>query len=125
MSEVTALSAAAIQWLANGERGLSSEQMFEHLSGVQALSGNWRKWAPHYPSDPDDLNRCRKLLEAVPELQIQRMADCSPVWAELVGRWDELCSLMDAEAPNWRNGTGSAPKTYALMGELIAKGRVK
>ena len=99
--------------------------MFTHLTGVSALGGHWPKWGVHYPHDPDDLSRCRKLLEAVPELKplLPRMAEASPVWAELVSRWDELCALMDAEAPQWRDGQGSAKKTYALMQELSTKAR--
>jgi hypothetical protein len=43
------------------------------------------------------------------------MATCSPVWARIVDAWDELCDLMDAEAPEWRRGDCSAPLTCELL----------
>ena len=92
--------------------------MFQHLTGVVALRDGWRGSHPH---DPDDLNRCRKLLELVPELRprIGEMASFSPEWGRLVARWDELCALMDEEAPRWREGVGRTPRTYELMQNLI------
>lgn len=73
-----------------------------------------------HPHDPDDFARCRKLLEAVPELapRLNEMKAASSVWASLVEAWDELCRLMDEEAPEWREGKGSSPKTYARMKAL-------
>lgn len=56
------LSEQASDWLLRGERGSSSEAMFAVLTGLS--KGNERA----YPSDPDDLRRCRLLLEHVPEL---------------------------------------------------------
>ncbi len=108
------LSPEAAAWLAGGERGVSSNTIFEHLTGISAVG----KWGGGYPRDPDDFRRCRLLLERVPELVplLPRMAEVSPVWAALVARWDELCSTMDAECPYWRTGRGgSAPKTYEMM----------
>jgi hypothetical protein len=73
-----------------------------------------------HPRDPDDLRRCRLLVEQVPMIKacLPNMASCSSVWARIVAQWNELCSLMDAEAPDWRSGRGSAPKTYALLVRL-------
>lgn len=111
------LSDNAIRWLANGERGVSSNTIFTHLTGIDALYG----WDPSHPHDPDDLYRCRLLLQQVPELRarLHEMATCSPVWARLVAHWDELCELMDAEAPDWPKRGSRAPKTYRRMRELI------
>lgn len=111
-----------ITWLASGERGVSSNTMVTHLTGIPAenfmLSNPW---------DPDDLHRCRLLLEQVPELQPQlpRMATLSPQWAALVAHWQELCDLMDSEAPAWRGGMGRAPATYVRMRELLDGARAK
>lgn len=118
MSEL-ARHPALIAWLAGGERGSSSNTMVTHLTGLDAL-GRWGD-PKSYPHDPDDLHRCRLLLEQVPllRLALPQMATCSPVWARLVAHWDELCGLMDSEAPHWRDGHGSAPKTYARMRALI------
>lgn len=103
-----------LQWLANGDRGLSSNAMVHHLTGIKTEKDFHRK---DYPRDPSDLGRCRKLLEQVPELRddLPRMATCSEQWARIVKHWDELCALMDEEAPRWRDFQGNAPKTYALM----------
>lgn len=108
------LSDAAIQWLALGERGVSSEAIFAKLTGIPVRDYRWLNTHPH---DPDDLYRCRKLLEAVPEFRarLSEMATVSPVWAALVEHWDELCTLMDLEAPDWRMRGTWAPNTYQRM----------
>jgi len=107
------LSAAAVEWLATGERGMSSEAMFYQFTGVGEPSSR-------APSDSADFRRCRLLLEQVPEFlpQLPKMADVSPIWSALMARWDELATLMDSEMPNWRDGSGRASKTYALMKQI-------
>lgn len=111
-----------VRWLAGGQRGVSSNTMAQHLTGLPALGG----WHGDHPHDPDDMTRCRRLLEEVPRLQAEfsRMASCSGPWAQLVQHWQELCELMDTEAPRWREARGSAPKTYKRMRELIDAGRM-
>lgn len=112
---MTALPAGAADWLRTGERGISSEAIFSHLTGIPVCGGRLQP-----PADPDDLCRCRLLLEAVPAFRtdLHRMAEVSEEWAALVDRWDELCATMDREAPEWRDGRGSAPETYAIMRAL-------
>lgn len=116
------LSAQASEWLATGKRGLSSEAMFSHLLGVQLWDCERNRTA--YPHDPDDMRRCRLLIEAVPEVErrFKQMADLSPKWAALVAAWDEICEMMDAESPEWSQGRGSAPGTYAKMKRVLATG---
>lgn len=106
----------AEEWLRTGERGLSSDAIFTHLTGLGLGSG----WGAVYPLDSWDLRRCRLLLERVPafRLRLGEMAGACPVWARLVTRWGELCALMDEEAPDWRDGQW-APRTYDLMRKLI------
>ena len=115
------LSDNAVMWLATGHRGLSSETLFTFATGVDAEGDHGH----HYPHDPDDLRRCRILLEQCPELVtcLPRVAEAGPEWAALIGRWDEVCALMDAEAPEWREGKGRGPKTYALMQEIFRGAR--
>ena len=112
------LTEKMIDWLACGERGISSNTIFEHLTGHHLGCVGWRGSHPH---DPDDLSRCRKLLEKCPELKelLPKMATRSPVWAALTPEWDSLCEEMDREAPNWNDGRGSAPITYGRMKKLI------
>lgn len=111
----TSLSAEAVRWLAVGERGASSDAMFFKLSGVrpQDMIGG----ASSHPRDPDDLSRCRLLLEQVPELAARfgDMKTISHIWESLVLRWDEICHAMDEESPEWRAGKGKSSKTYVLM----------
>lgn len=101
---------AALTWLRHGERGISSEAIFAHLTGVPIT-----RWL-HPPADAGDLGRCRKLLAAVPEFaaRLSEMASLDSQWARLVEHWDELCALMDEEAPKRRY-----PRTYQLMHMLL------
>lgn len=110
-------SEALVNWLACGQRGISSDAIVQHLTGIQAA-----RWAGSHPHDPSDLGRCRLLLEQVPELapRIGETAVVSPAWRVLVEHWDDLCSLMDEEAPQWRDQRGNAPRTYSRMRELLA-----
>lgn len=111
MSTPKTVSLALAMWLASGQRGVSSETIVTYLTGLQ--TGSMRD----VPRDASDLGRCRLLLEQVPELQpkFSRMAELSREWELLVQNWDALCALMDEEAPAWREGKGSAPKTYEWM----------
>lgn len=115
------LSANAAEWLANGERGVSSETIFTHLTGVDALN----RFPADHPCDPDDFRRCRLLLEQVPELKknLGRMGTLSSAWAGLVLSWDRICTTMDWEAPGWRDPKqrSSAPATYQLIQQAIGR----
>jgi len=115
------LSEAAIKWLAIGHHGGSSNAIFYRLTGVPPMemsAGDMAHLA--HPHDPDDLSRCRRLLEEVPELatRIGEMASAGEEWASLVAVWDELCATMDSESPEWRSGKGSAPRTAGMMREI-------
>lgn len=107
------ISGNAVAWLANGERGVSSETIFQHLTGVKAL----RRFEPGIPHDPADVRRCRLLLDDCPELaeRFEEMRTCSPAWARFVDAWPEICKLMDTESPAWRTIPSLAPRTYALV----------
>lgn len=109
--------ATLVDWLANGERGVSSNTIVTHLTGIDAM-GNWP--CKSHPLDPDDLHRCRLLLERCPELleRFPMMGTLSPIWKRLVEEWGALCVMLDEEAPEWRKGRGSAPKTYERMKAL-------
>jgi len=73
------------------------------------------------PHDPDDLNRCIKLLNAVPELRarLKDMAKLGPVWKRLVEKWDLIeVAYINEAGIDWCKKR-SAPHTYELMRELI------
>ncbi len=111
---------SATRWLAHGERGMSSNAMFEHLTGVKCTnSDGWPLAAKAHPRDPADFRRCRLLPEEVPSLQAQlpKMAELSKPWANLVRDWTAICRAMDGEAPDWRDRQThwSCPKTYEMI----------
>ncbi len=112
MSEI---SQSLAMWLGCGERGVSSNTIVRHLTGLDTLGG----FSGSHPLDPDDLRRCALLLEACPELaaKFDRMRTASPEWAALVDTWATLVQTMDEEVPNWRapRARGNAPATYRLM----------
>jgi hypothetical protein len=110
------ISPALRQWLLSGERGVSSEAIVSHLTGIPI--GRRHSMSP--PSDPSDLRRCRLMLEAVPELapRIGEMATVSKQWAAIAAVWDDVCRTMDEECPDWRRG-GPCPRTWALMSTAI------
>jgi hypothetical protein len=115
------LSEQAIAWLSDGERGRSSETLFSVLTRVDLLPA--RDYA--VPFDPDDLARCRKLLESVPGLveDFGRMADVGPGWKGLTEAWTRICDTMDAEAPQWRDVNGRTPETYRAIQSAIGNHR--
>jgi len=106
----------AVEWLSNGERGASSDTMFTHIMGVDALRG----LSPSYPLDVGDFRRCRLLLESVPEVRegFPKMRSAGRHWVTLLDHWQELCDLMDREAPDWRLNQGWARGTQKMLDSL-------
>ena len=114
---------AVIGWLANGEVGASSKCMAMWL----AFGKRTRNEFGGYPYDPDDMDRCLKLLAIAPGLRerLPKMAELNKTWAALVARWDEIEAMqMDEIGLGWTKAR-SAPKTYALMQEVIDGARKK
>lgn len=108
-------------WLATGERGISSEAIVSHLTGVQV--GRYNSPFGDHPYDRDDFRRCELLLRSVPlaRLHFPLMKTRGAVWAALVEAWDELVELGESEVPGAFDGPqpyGSAPKMYARMREI-------
>jgi len=115
----TTLSDAAVKWLAQGERGASSNSMFDNLLRKKARADK------DHPHDTSDFRRCRLLVEQVPEIKalLPEMARVSPEWASLVAAWDHICAAMDNEFPDWRDGgrhEGKTHKTYNLIRSALA-----
>jgi hypothetical protein len=102
-------------WMIKGNTGASSQRIWAHMTGTITAGKT-----TDYPYDPDDLNRCLLLLEAVPEwkARIPEMKAHGAVWAALAERWDEIteCFLNDVGL-NWSTGE-HARKTYDLMREV-------
>ena len=104
-------------WMASGERGLSSEAIAITTLGAYP-TGQTAAW----PLDPSDLRRCLLLLDEVPEAReqgVEVLAMRSPQWAALADRWDVLAETLRAEIGADIPPRGTAPKTYALMREVL------
>lgn len=99
-----------LSWFVGGDTGLSSEHMAAVAGG---LKGNGRT-----PCDPDDLGRCLRLVEAVPEVreQFSAIAASTKLWGIVIAHWDELDALYHEEAKGMRYF--DAPKTYNRMKAL-------
>lgn len=113
-----ALPEGLVEWLGNGSRGISSNSIVEHLTGINCTGD----WGMDHPHDPDDLDRCLRLLEAVPSLrnQLPRMSTASKEWAGLIMRWSEIeASHLEEVGLGWTKAS-RAPKTYELMRAAIA-----
>lgn len=105
-----------IDWLAHGEVGASSRCMAMWLGfGRDVRDGQ------SYPYDPADFDRCLRLLQAVPGLRenIGKMRELGKVWAALSRRWNEIEALHEEEVGTGWTKARSAPRTYALMKEVI------
>lgn len=105
-----------IKWLANGEVGESSKTM-----AIVALGELPRERS--HPRDPDDLNRCIKLVAAAPEVidAFPAIRVISTKWAAVIDNWEELRDLFIEEVGfNWSKGSRAA-KTYNRMKELYGE----
>lgn len=115
MSDSPIMKDKVLAWFIYGETGISSEAMACAVSGMMPNPKGTH--FGNHPHDPDDLNRCIKFLDAVPEARdhLDKVAVLSKTWAALVGNWSELEALLREEVPT---GIGRAPKTYARMKQL-------
>ncbi len=80
----------AMWWISNGERGMSSETMWNCFMSTESFKVN-------HPYDPDDFKRCYKLLEAVPEWksELHKLKPLSKPWSNLVDNWDKLTEMLE------------------------------
>ena len=109
-----------VEWLASGQRGISSDTIVETITGLKA-TGSYGKCEPQ---DSGDFWRCEKLLRKVPELrqQLYKMGSVSEGWRKLVLRWDEIVASLEAEVPTAftrSNIWDKTPKTYKIIQECI------
>lgn len=117
--EAAPAASALERWLVAGERGASSNAIVAHLRGVPVCEFGAQGAHPH---DPDDFQRCLKLLEDVPEIKadFMRMSEVCEVWARLTAHWPAITAQFMKEAgPDWRRSHWRAPKKYELMRAVI------
>ena len=89
----------AMWWLANGSTGMSSKTMFNCLIGNENFSIS-------FPYDPDDFDRCYKLLEVVPEWksELNKLKPLCKEWSNLIDNWDELTRMFEQNnKEQWKN----------------------
>lgn len=110
------IPASAVEWLRSGERGLSSEAIFLHLTGLDVGEEGDRR---PYPLDPADLRRCVLLLDAVPEFaaRLDEMRTASTTWSRLVDVWPELVAMLREEMA----AGDKAPRTYDRIQEVLGR----
>ena len=110
-----------VKWLATGRVGMSSKCMAMWLAFGEHTEDRF------CPADPDDLDRCLKLLDKAPGLRplIPKMAEVSKDWAALVPRWDEVEASHLAEVGLGWTKARAAPKTYELMASILRPERVR
>ena len=102
----------ALDWVVNGETGISSLVIFAvMMTGKAPKIGYWQ--CP--PLDPADFRRCRILLDRIPgwRKRLPEIARLIPEWQPMVEHWDELDALYDEEC-----GQSHAPKLYRRLQEL-------
>ncbi|MDQ7818719.1 MAG: hypothetical protein RDU14_16960 [Melioribacteraceae bacterium] len=104
----------ATWWFNHGERGVSSETIFQIIDGRTIHDFSYRT---SHPSDPDDFRRCYLLLKTIPEWKekLHMMKKVSPVWEVLVDNWDRLSEMLEEQMR-----TGKPNGMYELMKDLGA-----
>lgn len=101
-------------WLDSDDTGSSSLYM------AYAFSYNLTLWIPRkipsysYPRDPDDLGRCIRLIEAVPEFGrcIPEMAQKGAHWMAVTSNWADWVEMYHA---------GNTDGLYTAMKDAFAK----
>lgn len=109
------LSEKLMDWLRHGDTGSSSLTIVATMEQSPTIAA-MNRWHGAHPVDPSDLWRCIKLLDLMPEYRHRFfiMAGVSEQWRVLLLHWYELEVLLREEQP-----TGSAPRTYRRMWDLL------
>lgn len=106
----------ALEWLANGETGVSSKTLvFRVMFDIRLHDGS-------HPYDLADLNRCIKALNAIPAMRpnLHKMADMSLTWKRLVSSWGVLeKSFVNEAGIDWVKSR-QAPITHDLIQRVFA-----
>lgn len=115
IAQMKTVEQRAMEWIAYGETGISSKTIWAVMLGLADPSKRSSPYDWCYPYDPSDFNRCRKLLELIPEWRerLHEVAAMFPEWKGIVEHWDELDRLFDEES-----NQDKAPKLYKRMCEL-------
>lgn len=92
-----ALAADVMDWLAFGERGISSETMLAHFEGLPPKL--FSRSAPCHPLDNSDFRRCVQLLNAVPRYRerLDELRTLGGPWPGLVDNWQRFEGLLQRQ----------------------------
>jgi hypothetical protein len=118
--QANTLEKEILDWyMTSTDKGISSEAMAKAMLDKDATRG----WSGCHPHDPDDFNRCLKLLRDCPTAKqyMHKVAAISETWKRLVNKWEELeqC-FIDEVGLDWRKGRKlKASKTYDMMQQII------
>lgn len=97
----------AAWWIKRGDTGTSSLTIWAAFTGGinPHVEDSW-------PHDPDDFQRCKKLLDLIPEWrgQLAVVTKIFPWLKPFTDRWDKFESLWEKEFPS-----GRCPKLYREM----------
>ena len=106
-----------IEWLANGERGLSSNTIATVLSGLDCMPKGKKQ---SHPYDPSDFIRCDKLLGQVAQfyVRINEMKSVSPQWKVLIENWNRIREAIKNDRGIYR---GKYPTAFNLMQTLLTE----
>lgn len=103
-----------LEWMLEGEPGLSSKAMVRTVLAGQSVN------SADHPRDVWDFRRCVLLLERVPDVRpaLKLLATESAPWSGLVAAWDELEESLREE---WGDLSTHAPlKRPSATGRMFA-----
>ena len=109
--ETKDVTSRALEWLFGEDTGLSSRTIAGVMLNMPRQLMDWART----PIDGDDLGRCLRLLEKIPEWKsrLDEVGDAYPSWRPLIEHWSELQSLYADDLVECRaNGTYRMPRVY-------------
>lgn len=113
MSDVTS---RANKWILGHNVGTSSKTIWAVMMGAVTGREPWHQY--DVPHDPDDFNRCYRLLVFIPEWKsrLPEVASIFPKWIGFVREWTKLTEMHEnLNESNWN-------EMYDLMRSLEEEG---
>ena len=84
---LTEMRAEVLEWLDNGDTGVSSKGFAMAAVGV-------RREHLDFPSDPSDFNRCAKMIEACPSIKnLEVVKEIEPSLAPFIDNWNVMADF--------------------------------
>ena len=110
------------------DRGLSSETIWGSLSGEFVPGPSYRSEGS-IPYDSDDLGRCIRLLDLIPEWRkrLTELSKAFPEWEPIVNNWERLeeryrkgerFSIKEGKPISWEEPAKEEPAEEEPVGSL-------